>query len=227
MIRRYMNFEKYVYLLNDGLFCPKSSLFEDQWEGLISQPDKQNDKNYIERFAKAREWVYVSCWHMETAESYAMWKIYGEHQYAICIETTTDKLERLLQNNLNSALAIYSCNVVYGSPHERVQGPAFSNLREANSVLEQGLWPYATNHGIKHIAYSFEREFRLLIIDERFNVESQNALPGITIKITPKEIIEAVIVSPRAPDWFYKIVSDISSGYGLSFKIGKSHLELN
>jgi hypothetical protein len=220
-----MNFEKYVYLLNDGLFCPKSSLFEDQWEGLIAQPDKQNDKNYINRFAKAREWIYVSCWHKQTAESYAMWKIYGEHQYAVCIETTTSKLERL-SKNMDSALAIYSCDVVYGSPHKRVQGPAFSNLIESDCVLEQGLWPYATNHGVKHDAYSFEKEYRILIIDKNFNVESQNELSGITMKISPKEIIEAVIISPRAPEWFYKIVSDISSRYDLSLEIGKSRLDL-
>lgn len=225
IIRRYINFEKFVYLLNDGLFCPKSRLFEDQWEGVIAQYEKQNDAKYINNFSKAREWIYLSCWHMETAESYAMWKIYGEHQYSVCIETTKAKIEELFQKS-NLAASIYSCEVVYGSPDEHVVGPAYSVLKESNSILEKVQWWYGFNHGIKHKAYIFEKEYRVIIVDERFNLEILNELQGLTLKIAPAEIIDSVIVSPRAPEWFVKIVSDILRKYDLSLNITKSNLEL-
>lgn len=225
ILRRYINFEKFVYLLKDGLFCPKSSLFEDQWEGLIALPDRQNDDRYIINFSQAREWIYVSCWHMETAESYAMWKIYGEHQYSVCIETTKSKLEQLF-HKYDSAYAIYSGKVDYYRPYDAAKPVSFEVLRESTIILEKGIWPYATNHFQKHEAYSFEEEYRLVIIDEGFNWDTRNELHGITLKIEPKEIIEGVIISPRAADWFYDVVEDVLSKYSLSLTVRKSNLQL-
>ena len=101
-VRRYMSFEKFVYLLKTGLLCPKSSLFEDQWEGLISLRNDWINEDWKSNFSIAREWIYVSCWHVGTDESYAMWKIYGEHPYSVCIETTEDKLVEIVKG-YNSA----------------------------------------------------------------------------------------------------------------------------
>lgn len=225
IIRRYINFEKFVYLLKEGLFCPKSSLFEDQWEGLIAPPAEWIDDNYIKNFAKAREWVYISCWHMEPDESYAMWKIYGEHQFSVCVETSSTKIDALFQEH-NSGGAVYSGGVEYHKPDDKDKYAVSNVLREQVAFLKNGLWAYATNHFVKHKAYHFENEYRAIIIDNNFNLDLRNTLPGITLKINPTEIIDAVIISPRAPDWFSNIVQDILSKYGVNVRVIKSKLEL-
>lgn len=231
IIKRYMNFENYVRLLNDGLFCPKSSLFEDWWEGLIAHPEKTEDEEYISNFAKAREWIYVSCWHKESAESYAMWKIYGGHQHSVCIQTTKDKVEQLFRSDLDLPSEIISCEVLYLRPNENEarQRPAYSELRESNVILQNKphLSVYASQHGIKHEGYTYEHEYRIIIMDDKITLKFQNELRGTTLKIVPKEIIDEVYVSPSAPDWYYKIVSDISCKYGYSRKIKKSSLVKN
>jgi hypothetical protein len=224
IIKRYLNFEKFVYLLKEGLFCPKSSLFEDQWEGLIAPPLESLDSDDINNFAKAREWIYVSSWHMEPDESYAMWKIYGEHEFSVCVETSPTKIDVLFQND-NSGLASYSCKVEYHKPSNEFKFPTGTVLREHEASVK-GLWKYATNHYIKHNAYAFEQEYRAIIIDNNFNLDLRNTLPGKTLKINPMEIIEAVIISPRAPDWFSNIVQDILIKYGVDVKVKKSKLEL-
>ena len=37
---------------------------------------------------------YVNCWHINSNESYAMWKIYSD-QFGLCIQSTFDKLNTL------------------------------------------------------------------------------------------------------------------------------------
>ena len=57
----------------------------------------------------------LSCWHTETAESYAMWKIYGQHEFSLCIETTVAKLQQPIQE-CNSSLATYSAEDEFTVP---------------------------------------------------------------------------------------------------------------
>ncbi len=226
IIRRYINFEKFVYLLKEGLFCPKSSLFEDQWEGLVAPPLESRDSNYINNFAKAREWIYVSCWHMEPDESYAMWKIYGKHEFSVCVETSSTKIDELFKEH-NSSVAVYSGKVEYHKPSNKYESAVANVLREKEAFVKNGLWTYATHHLTKHIAYQFEKEYRAIIIDKSFNLNLRNTLSGITLKINPKEIIDAVIISPRAPDWFSNIVQDILIRYEVNnVRVIKSKLEL-
>ncbi len=225
IIRRYVNFEKFVYLLKEGLFCPKSSLLEDQWEGLIAPSAEMIEATGINNYAKAREWIYLSCWHMEPDESYAMWKIYGEHEFSVCVETSSTKIDALFEKHISDG-SVYSGEVEYHKPGGKSKYAVANVLREKVAFRKNNLWAYATNHLTKHIAYQFEKEYRAIIIDKKFNLDLQNTLPGITLKINPMEIIDAVIVSPRAPDWFSNIVQDILNKYEVNVRVTKSKLEL-
>lgn len=228
IIKRYINFEKFVYLLKEGLFCPKSSLFEDQWEGMVAPLAERLDDDYINDFAKAREWIYVTCWHMEPDESYAMWKIYGEHEYSVCVETSSNKIDTLVEKH-NSGVAAYSSEVKYCKPGDKHKYEIGNVLIEQNAFIKNNLraWQFAMNHFTKHKAYHFEEEYRVVIIDNAFNLDNldlRNTLDGITLKINPKEIIGAVIISPRAKDWFSNIVQDILNKYEVDVKVKKSKL---
>lgn len=93
-IYRYIPFCRFVALLKYGLFVPKASLFEDKLEGLIPIYAKEKPEMGFtdERVRNALEWCYVSCWHSEAAESYAMWRIYGQRSEAVCIESSVSQL---------------------------------------------------------------------------------------------------------------------------------------
>jgi len=58
------------------------------------------------------------------------------------------------------------------------------------------------------------------------NLDLQNTLPGITLKINPTEIIDGVSISVGAPDWFSNIVQDILIKYGVNVKVKDSELKL-
>ena len=188
-------------------------------------PREWMDEKYIINFSKAREWIYISCWHKETAESYAMWKIYGEHQYSICVETTSEKIDKLFEKN-NISCAAYSGKVEYVNPEDKNKNAVSNVLKETMKVFKNGKWAYATQHFIKHKAYDFEKEYRAIMIDDNFNLDIQNKLLGITLKVDPNEIIENIIISPRAPAWFHDIVQDVLNKYDVDIAVSKSSLEL-
>lgn len=100
-ITRYMPFFRFVDFLENGLFIPNATLFEDKWEGIVALKKsllKSNiGKTYFENIKKALAWIHVSCWYNNEKENYLMWKTYGQNNEAIRIESTKDKLLQGLQ----------------------------------------------------------------------------------------------------------------------------------
>ncbi len=87
-LARYLPFPKYVDLLLKGLYAPRCTSFEDPWEGHVFhgiRADPDNKQALAATIDRAKHWIYASCWHANNAESYAMWRIYGQQTEAVAV----------------------------------------------------------------------------------------------------------------------------------------------
>lgn len=91
-IWRYMSFSKFVWLVaKECLYFSRLDQHNDSWEGLL--PNNWN----VERKKYARFTTYINCWHMNSSESDAMWKLYGVSAgEMVAVKTTVDRLIKAL-----------------------------------------------------------------------------------------------------------------------------------
>jgi hypothetical protein len=86
-IWRHMTFSKFISLIRDGLYFCRLDLLEDPFEGSFSYGNQKIRENIqlpptefdsLRKFSREmRKLIYVSCWHINECDSYAMWKIYA------------------------------------------------------------------------------------------------------------------------------------------------------
>jgi hypothetical protein len=228
IITRYMSFPKFVSFLKDGLFIPNGKLFEDKWEGWlpIKIMRKEAIKSYIETFHALAQWIYVSCWHKEECENYAMWKIYGQISEAVAIDTTMDKLKMAYLNDYPNTLAILD-EIDYALKENQEQKYFSRVLRLINKKpIEVGIgqnYYHMKFFFFKDKGFDFEHEVRLVALDESFNLKASNTKAGIYVNFRSVEsFIQKVKISPTAPKWFEGLVSDLLKRYGIATKIEHS-----
>lgn len=113
-IWRYMDFTQFVSILEErGLLFTRADLFEDKFEGTMSQPlydflQKMGDPQqhaWLLRITKG--WSFVNCWHMNACESAAMWKIYSSAKESICLQTTYTRLRDALAEDVYIGVVEY------------------------------------------------------------------------------------------------------------------------
>jgi hypothetical protein len=121
---RYTNLSKFIWMLQKkGLFFCRSDLLGDPYEGYYPKPISDSEDRFVQENREAgtlaghpeqearlrsmfhqllgmpktlRQQYYLSCWHMNEAESLAMWKLYTAHNESICIRSTYVTLAELL-----------------------------------------------------------------------------------------------------------------------------------
>lgn len=228
---RYMNFPKFVDLIQSRkLFMSKLSNFEDPWEGFPSKLNyskeapirlvnekgeittyellgtqlgcdilKMMEKGDKDHALYIRQRIFANCWHMNDGESDSQWKIYGD-DFAVAIVTNFEKLKKAIHSDTHE---ICGSEVVYYDPSKE--------NTSTKSVLQCAIY--------KRLCFEHEKEFRLLIM----NMEEHDE-PGILVSINIEELIEQVVVSPRAPNWFVTVVKTFMNQNGIKVDIQKSNL---
>ena len=117
VIWRYIDLAKLVLMLDErALVFPTADLLGDPWEG---SPGMQNVQLMGQRIADIegegprREAVAtwetghrnqlcshgVSCWHVSTTESPAMWQLYSDHRHGVALQTTVGQLLQSLDHS--------------------------------------------------------------------------------------------------------------------------------
>jgi hypothetical protein len=241
-IYRYIPFSRFVALLKNGLFVTKASLFEDKLEGLI--PIYENEKPEMgftdERVRNALEWCYVSCWHSEAAESYAMWRIYGQHSEAVCIESSVAQLLVScfhVPELMTDRTRLYLDLVRYIDPGGLEASEIINALGSLWTPLDaeaRRQWAFEGDNRIlgwipfllycKHRGYEYEQEVRFTILPRDASVGSINPRSGLFLNSVRPDFIKSVRVSPNAPDWFFGVVTDVVEKYQLACPVLRSGL---
>lgn len=221
MIWRYMDFTKYVALLESGcLFFSRSDRFDDPYEGATSHANKllrtdvyqdippppPDAFDLMSRFAEwVRQWTYVNCWHMNEHESAAMWKLYAHTAGSVAIRSTFELLRQSLPESSFLGTVKY---INYETDW----------LPEGNS-----LWPFVH----KRKSFEHERELRAVIQNLPSNGQSiladlPNPTSGRPVPLDLSSLIQEVYVSPSAPVWFSELALNVTRKYGLSFEVRQS-----
>ncbi|MDR3502216.1 MAG: DUF2971 domain-containing protein [Legionella sp.] len=221
-IWRYMDLPKFLALLSTRmLYFPRADLLGDKFEGSVSNI---NAKLYLERYHAnpgnvaspdreiyrgLREYVYVSCWHMNESESAAMWSLYGGQKGAIAIRTTYSSLAEALPEDAILGKVTYADYQNHFIPEDFIE----------------------TIYMHKRASFSHEREVRALLFNipkgnsENSDLRTPIRSPGISIPVDLDTFIRTVYLSPEAPTWYEELLRDLLRRYGTSLDLLRSDLD--
>jgi hypothetical protein len=238
-IVKYIDLTKFISLLfrKSFFFCRVDKL-EDQFEGTTSKVNfdfrvrmyerlsnqfsqaaltteeitKKVEQQYeFERKQKALN--CVNCWNKKNNESAALWKIYSDFSKGIMIKSSIGKLIKAFENT-----------------KEEISLSEIRYLDYNNDIMPDGNSAFPFLH--KQIAYSFEDEVRLIYnvkTDEGWEYDwtKEEVQEGFYITVDLDTLIDEIVVGPYSPKWYFKIIEDISTKYGLNKPITKSVLSID
>jgi hypothetical protein len=164
---------------------------------------------------------FVTCWHLSTSESLAMWKIYGANNFSIALVSNVGKVMTTCHDFCEDLSTTGMMGeVVYGNYIKDGQLKAeticipfgFRQLPIPQSILTLFM---------KAKPFNFEQEWRLVL----HNKKIQDKSISVPVKDL-NDFIEAIYVSPEAPDWMVNSIKNlISKQFDLpSVKVSKSPL---
>ena len=220
IIWRYMDFTKLVSLLEkEALFFSTISILResDQHEGTYNlatieaskqQPFSIHDigSDMLRTFGKH---IAVNCWHMNEIESVAMWNVYLNNGPGVAIQSTV----KLLNSNLNpdsNQQDFLIGKVHYLAEDEVIPEP------DGFNALNAVIWKWKS--------YQYENELRAVIISRPEELYKYN---GLYVPVNLNQLIQKIVISPKAPKWFSELIYSISEKYDLSKKVSNSRLDMS
>jgi hypothetical protein len=227
---RYFDLPKFISLLqHGGLYFCRADLLGDRFEGSVTRAKQKNIEAIIARcpegderekmrtevlrsssfFSNLRMTMYVNCWHLGDHESMAMWKGYGAGSHGVAISSNVSRLEDLIPEHYDSkyqATNIYIGKVKYVDlTSEVIQIPNTNNV----------YGPLIC----KSIVHEHERELRAIFWYPQAATAGRLIESGHFVPVDLKKLIERVIVSPLAEDWFRTLICDLCKRYGFDFEV--------
>jgi hypothetical protein len=215
IISRYMDLPKFVDLLRTNeLHLEPAVNFDDCLEGTLPESIRESMRDHLikEKYDKSIEELEferkvrtnLSCWTIGPEDNMALWKIYGGSPQSVSISTTVI--------NLITA-ALDWCQ------EGKVLIKKVCYINHAGD-LPDGVYTFNQYiFGYKHIAYSFEREVRVILTRSSGAIKKALRLP-----IRFNDFAQKVTVSPEAGEWFFDLVTDITRKYGVTVPVQKSEL---
>ncbi|MGR5279637.1 DUF2971 domain-containing protein [Vibrio rotiferianus] len=159
-------------------------------------------------YKQHRHWVDVSCWHANETESMAMWKIYGGSTNAVCIVTDVGRLSKAVQPNNKHKFVLSKVHYI--------------SYEDSNFIEEHKLAPLLH----KSQFYSFENEVRLLAYDPTVDLRDNrdDMSRGTSVNINLDCLIQEIRVAHDAPDWFFKLVCNVTNKYSINAPVIRSEM---
>jgi hypothetical protein len=144
-----------------------------------------------------RRTTFVSCWHANTGESEALWRLYSPiGSGGVVIRTTADRLLRSLDQ---------SAKITLGSVK-------YVDYRTNFAGLHDRIF-----HKRKSLAH--ESEVRAIT-----RGHLGNDWTGLPVGVDLHTLLELVVPSPFAPSWFPTLLASLVQRFGLTVPVKKSEL---
>lgn len=206
------------FLQTRELRLSRADKFEDTQEGYVgleallsTVPPELHEKAKQALHHQNLE-CFVSCWHLSSSESLAMWKIYGANAFSVAVVSNVGKVMSACHDyctDLSSAgmfgEVVYDNYVSDGTLNVQTLGLPFGykDLPISSSILTLFM---------KAKAFSYEQEWRVVLNKKNIN-ESAIRVPIGDIE----EFVEQIYVSPQAPDWMVSTIESlVRKQFGLS-----------
>lgn len=218
---RYFKTERFVDFLRTGnLYFSSARQFQDPFEGAVAilPPGFTVDSRYSEpehqerAFEQLRRLTKISCWHRAAYESDAMWQLYAGQWKGVAIRTTPERLK--------AAAKPFRLKPEYGHEDLWAGSVTYVDLLQARlkvSMMDR-FW-------YKHMAFSWEREFRLAI-SMRMAEENGVAVPdyGVFVEFDLDILVDKIYLGPSLPESDFETVRAAATELGISERIRISSL---
>jgi hypothetical protein len=157
----------------------------------------------------------VNCWRIDCNESHAMWRVFGRTECSVAIQSTVGGLVRSLEPN-DHIMFIGSVQYI---DYAKTKIPLTNML---NPIFHKSEY------------FSDERELRLACNKavnpggSDFSVNSYVPMPadGVDLPVRVEALVDTVVVSPYAPNWFLRLVDAVVRRYGLTAPVLPSIIAL-
>lgn len=219
---RYIDFTQLVSILEkDSIWFNNVGNFVDPYEGIWQESSSMNfetddddeiseeDKSYVRN-----NLIYVSCWHLNSGESAALWEQYIEGDTGVAIRTTVGNILKSISEDVGSL----THGEVRYIDYENTDVPRTSSLSPAFH---------------KRRSFRHENEFRLAFFDFSQSFDAISSIvsdndfepkSGYYLDVDVEEMIDKLHIAPTAPKWFTDLVHDVVSSYEQEIEIEKSDL---
>jgi hypothetical protein len=206
-----MDFDKFEWIVkNSRLFIPRADQLGDPFEGTTPRGELQwwqrqaenadsdeqrriieHNRSLISHMAKQfREHYYVSCWHLNEFENYAMWQCYTKSTNAVAVKTNYAALRDCLPSYVEMGLVRYIDYATGRLPS--------MNLFEY--IMHKDIY-YSYENEVRAVAASFiaYEEWQRHFNENHFELEKS---PGVLVYAPPidlTKLLMAVILHPQMP----------------------------
>jgi hypothetical protein len=204
---RYLNLSKFFDFLNTKeLHFEPAKNFEDQLEGTLPEAIRQSiceSPDVINRFdnipildleRENKNRTNLSCWTLGAKDNMALWKIYGgSTTQSVAISTTVDRM----------IFAAFSWRKFGKISLQKVR-----YINHAGQV-PNGVYALDENvFGLKHDAYSFEKEVRVVL------TRPKGEMPCPTrLRVKIDQFLTQITVAPEAKNNFFDFVFFLTREY--------------
>jgi hypothetical protein len=218
---RYLKPARFYDFLSTGeLYFASARQFQDPFEGAVAvlPPGFPVDPRYTERegseraFEELRRLTKICCWHRATYESDAMWQLYAGAWKGVAIRTTPGRIAE--------AAEPFRLKPEYGLEDLWAGYVRYVDLLEERlrvSMLDR-FW-------YKHMAFSWEREFRLAI-SLRTAEEAGVNVPtdGINVRFDVSKLVDRIFIGPSLAGEDVKVVRKAAEEAGLGDRVRVSSM---
>jgi len=128
-----------------------------------------------------------------------MWKVYASSGKGIAIRTTFERLKSSFHEGGPT---------VYGGKVKYIDFDTYD-------IDLKNFFNWAI---IKRESFAHEREFRMIVIDDKLN----SAGVGVPVKI--ERLIECIFIAPTVEDWFFDLINRVVQRYDITCDVRPSEL---
>ncbi len=213
---RYFKTDRFLDILQSSrLYFAAALQFEDPFEGAVAvlppgfpvDPRYANLESGERAFEELRRLTKVSCWHRAAYESDAMWQLYAGSRKGVAIRTNAERIQ--------AAAKPFRLRPEYG--HEDLWA---GNVSYVDLLKERLRVSMMDRFWFKHMAFSWEREFRLAVsvrMAEEFGVQVPEL--GVQVEFDILQLVDRIYLGPSLSEEDIAAIRGAAKQHGLEDRI--------